>query len=211
MVDPSFTDTLPPRVTAFTGIDAFTHAVECYIGKKASPITDVIALKAIELIACNLKSARDDGTDKKVRDKVALGSLFAGITITNSGTGGVHALAYPLGSIFGIPHGLANAMMLPYVSQFNMPACASRFAEVAKQMGIITKDLSIKETANEAVLAIRKLVEDMQISTRLRDVGIKRDDISALTKLAAKITRLLDNNPRRMEIADIERIYKDAF
>lgn len=211
IVDPSFTDTLPPQVTAFTGVDAFIHALECYIGKKASPFTDIIALEAIRLIAHNLKRARDNGTDKEARDKLAFASLLGGIAITNSGTGGVHALAYSLGSVFSVPHGLANTIMLPWVSNFNIPASPSRFAHITEQMGKMTKDLSVEEAANEAVSAIKELVADMQIPTRLRDVGVKKKDILTLTESAAKVTRLLDNNPRELKVADIKAIYEDAF
>ena len=211
IVDPSFTDTLPSKITAFTGLDAFTHAFECYICKKASPLTDIIALKAIELIAQNLRKVMEKPNNKQARDKLALGSLFGGIVITNSGTGGVHALAYPLGGTFGIPHGLANAIMLPWVSEFNMPACIHKFAQVAEKMGEDTKNLSPEEAAGKTVSAIKKLVEDMPIPSRLRDVGIEKKDIPRLTDLASKVKRLLDNNPRELGISEIRKIYEKAF
>lgn len=211
IVDPSFTDTVPAQVTGFTGVDAFTHALECYVCKKASPFTDIIALEAIRLIAGNLKRARDNGADKEARDKVAFASLLGGIAITNSGVGGVHALAYPLGSKFGVPHGLANAIMLPWVSHFNILTCPYRFAQVAGQMGKMTQDLSVEEAANETVSAMKKLLVDVQIPTRLRDVGVKKKDILTLAESAGKVTRLLDNNPRQLKAADIKAIYEDAF
>jgi len=211
IVDPSFTDTVPPPITAFTGIDAFTHALECYVGKKASPFTDTITLQAIEAIACNLKRAWDNGSDKEARDKVAFGSLLGGIAIANSGTGGVHALAYPLGSIFGIPHGLSNAVMLPWVSEFNVTACPSRFARVAERMGEATNNLSLEEAASRALSRIKKLLADVKIPTRLKDVGVKKADIPILTESAAKVTRLLENNPQKIEVSDIKTIYEKAL
>ena len=211
IVDPSFTDTLPPKVTAFTGLDAFTHAFECYICKKASPLTDIIVLEAIGLIAQNLREVIKNPDNKQARDKLALGSLLGGIAITNSGTGGVHALAYPLGGTFGIPHGLANAIMLPWISEFNMPACIHKFAQVAEKMGENTKNLSPEEAAIKAVSAIKKLVEDMPIPSRLRDVGIEKEDIPRLTDLASEVKRLLDNNPRELGVSEIRKIYEKAF
>ncbi|MBA7671324.1 Long-chain-alcohol dehydrogenase 1 [subsurface metagenome] len=211
IVDPSFTDTVPPRVAAFTGVDAFTHALECYVSRKASPFTDVITLEAIRLIAHNLKKARDDRSDKEARDKVAFGSLLGGLAITNSGTGGVHALAYPLGSMFGVPHGLSNAVMLPWVSEFNLTACLFRFARVAAYMGEDTEGLSIENAACRALSRIRKLLADVQVPTRLTDVGIRKEDIPILTESAAKVTRLLENNPREMDITDIKVIYENAL
>ncbi|MBC7189979.1 iron-containing alcohol dehydrogenase, partial [Candidatus Aerophobetes bacterium] len=173
--------------------------------------TDIITLEAIALIAQNLRKVIEDPYNKPARDKLALGSLLGGIAITNSGTGGVHALAYPLGGSFGIPHGLANAIMLPWVSEFNMPACIPKLAKVAEKMGQYTHNLSPEEAARKAILAIKKLVEDMPIPLRLRDVGIKKEDIPKLTELASNVKRLLDNNPRELGISEIRKIYEKAF
>jgi len=137
--------------------------------------------------------------------------LLGGIALTNAGTGGVHALAYPLGGQFGIPHGLANALMLPYVMKFNIFSNQVKFSRIAAEMEENVEDLDVEEAAKKASDAINKIVNDVKIPKRLRDVDIPKRALPKLAESASKVTRLLANNPRKMTIDDIKKIYEEAF
>ena len=130
LLDPELTLTLPPRITAQTGMDALTHAMEAYTSNKANPLSDLVAEKAIALIGGSLKKAVQKGDDIKARENMLLGSLLAGLALANAGVTAVHAMAYPLGAFFNIPHGLANAVLLPYVLEFNRIGHPERFARL---------------------------------------------------------------------------------
>ena len=211
VVDPSLTDTVPPDITAYTGMDAFTHALESFVSNNASPMTDIIAIEAIKLITTNLESAVKDGSNIEARDKLALASMFGGMALTGAGTGGIHAMAYPLGGEFNIPHGLANTILLKHVVEFNIPAAIERFSYVANAMeGNFNSHNQIKN-ANNATKLINDLVKKVGINLRLRDFGITNKDLYNLAKSAKEVKRLIDNNPRKMTISDIENIYRRAM
>jgi len=211
IVDPSLTLSLPPRITASTGVDALTHSIESYVSLNASPLSDVIALESIKLISHNLKRAVEDGNDIEARYNMALGSLLGGIALTNAGTGGVHALAYPLGGQFGIPHGLSNALMLPFIVEFNITSNLSKFSKIAAVMGENIEGLGREEAAGKAVEAVRAIVTDVGMPKRLREVGIPKQALPKIAESASHVTRLLANNPRKMTIDDIRKIYEEAF
>jgi len=211
IVDPELTLTVPPSVTAATGMDALVHAVESYTAIRAGELTDGIALQAIKLISRSLRKAVYNGKDLKAREDMAMGSLLAGISLGNAGVGAVHALAYPLGGKFKVPHGVANSLLLPFVMKYNAVADLEKFAEVAKAMGENVEDLSLREAADRAVQALAQLSKDVGIPSSLKEVGVTASDISDLAEEASKIDRLLNNNPRWLTVKEIKKIYEEAY
>ncbi len=210
ILDPELTVSLPPKPTAETGIDAFTHAIECFICNKATPMSDVVAVDAMRLISKYLRRAVKQGNaDKEARYYMALASLYGGIAITNSGTGGVHALAYPLGGKYHIPHGLSNAILLADVMEFNAQAVPEKFARVAEAMEIDVEGLSEEQAVQRTVAEIRQLVQDVGITIRGFDASERvLDD---LAKSAMTVQRLLQNNPRPITYDDARQIYAQAL
>jgi alcohol dehydrogenase class IV len=211
IVDPALTLSLPPAVTAATGMDALVHAVESYTALRASDLTDGIALHAIRLISRHLRTAVHNGQNLEARENMAVGSLMAGISLANAGVGAVHALAYPLGGRFKVPHGVANSLLLPYVMRYNVVADLPKFAEVARAMGEPVEGLSLRDAAERTVQALARLARDIGIPSSLKDVGVTERDIPSLAEEAGKIDRLLNNNPRRLTLQDIEDIYRAAY
>lgn len=211
IVDPALTLTTPPGVTAAAGMDALTHAIESYTAMKATPHTDIYALEGIRLVAASLRTAYCNGRDIEARRDALLGSLFAGISLANAGVGAVHALAYPLGGQFGVPHGLANALLLPYVMEANYLSSLDRFANVAEAMGARVGLLTRREAAFKVVGETRCLGADVGIPARLRDIEVPREALADMATAAASISRLLDNNPRRLDREAILRIYEAAW
>lgn len=211
IVDPELTLTVPPSVTAATGMDALVHAIESYTAIRAGELTDGIALHAIKLISRSLCKAVYNGKDLKAREDMAMGSLLAGISLGNAGVGAVHALAYPLGGKFKVPHGVANSLLLPFVIKYNAVADLEKFAEVAKAMGENVEGLSLREAADCAVQALAKLSQDVGIPSTLKEVGVTAEDIPGLAEEASKIDRLLNNNPRWLTVKEIKKIYEEAY
>lgn len=209
LVDPELTLTLPPALTASTGMDALSHAIEAYTSRRATPHADLYALEAIRLIGGNLRQAVAHGQDLEARSAMALASLYAGIAIAHAGTNGVHAVAYPLSGHFGIPHGLANGVVLASVVAFNVPAALARFAQVAQALGAREGD---EETlAQAAGEAIARLARDIGIPQRLRDLDIPEEALRPMSEEAAAIRRLMDVNPREMKQEDVEAIYRSLY
>jgi alcohol dehydrogenase len=211
LLDPRLTVGLPPTVTALTGLDALIHAIEAYTSVNAFDLTDHLALRAIELIADNLRGAYARGEDLEARSKMLEGSLLAGIAFANAGVTAVHAFAYPIGGEFHVAHGLANSIMLPAVMRFNLLGHLAKFADIAQALGVETEGLSDKEAALEGLEAVEDLMGDLQIPRRLRDLNIPREAIPALAQGVMKVTRLLANNPRRLALEDARRIYEEAW
>jgi len=208
ILDPVMTAGLPGAVTASTGMDAFTHATECYTSKKANPISDMFALKAIELISRSIRKAYDTGEDYEARQDMLLGAFYAGVSITSSGTTAVHAMSYPLGGKYKIPHGIANSMLLPHVMEFNMDAIQDRLADVAAQMGIETAGKTNENIAEDVVRAIFSMAEDLKIPSDLKKYGITDKDLDGIADAALKVTRLLDNNRKAVKKEDMKAIYQ---
>ena len=211
LVDPTLTYGCPPKVTAASGIDALIHAIECYTGTKANTFSDALALEAMRLIAGNLRTAVKNGSDKEARNRMSEGALMAGIAFGNSGVAAVHALAYPLGSRFHVPHGVANGVLLPYVTECNLSANLPRYAIVAQMLGVKTQGLSLQKAAEKGVEAIKALAADIGIPLHLRDLGVPREALEELAVATMEVTRLLANNPKKLTLDDVRRIWENAW
>lgn len=211
LLDPVLTLTLPPVSTASTGIDALCHAIESFTSVNASPMSEMFSLDAIQLISENLRTCVHDGGNLEAREKVLLGSLYAGLGLANAGVGAVHSLSYPLGGKYGVSHGLANTVMLPHVMSFNLPGALEKFTIIAEAMGEIVDDMPLREAAYLAVEAVQSLIEDCGIYTTLEDLGIPEEDFPELAKVAMTVTRPLENNPRKVTIEDAIEIYGEAY
>lgn len=211
LVSPLMTLTCPRSVTAASGVDALVHAIEAYLSVNASPITDAIALGAIKLIVKALPKAYANPSSLQAREDMATASLMAGMAFGNAGVGAVHALAYPLGGRFNIAHGVSNALLLPYVMEWNKLACVERMRDIADAMGVRVAHLSDKDAADLAVKAMADLCAAVEIPSGLRSFNVPEDAIPAMAEEASKIERLMRNNPRKLTAADIEKIYRAAY
>ncbi|QSB20664.1 iron-containing alcohol dehydrogenase [Pseudomonas sp. 15A4] len=211
LVSPLMTLTCPRSVTAASGVDALVHAIESYLSVNASPITDAIALGAIKLIVKALPKAYANPSNLQAREDMATASLMAGMAFGNAGVGAVHALAYPLGGRFNIAHGVSNALLLPYVMEWNKLACVERMRDIADAMGVRVAHLSDKDAADLAVKAMADLCAAVEIPSGLRSFNVPEDAIPAMAEEASKIDRLMRNNPRKLTAADIEKIYRAAY
>ena len=209
-VDPKLTWTVPAKVTADTGMDALTHCIEAYTNKFAHPSVDIYALQGIRLIAANLERAVKDGKDVEAREALAFGSLYGGLCLGPVNTAAVHALSYPLGGEFHIPHGLSNAILLPSVMKFNMPAALKRYAEVAVAFGL-PEGKTDEETAQRGVDFIYRLAEAVGIPKKLTDLGIPQTAVDGMAKAAMQVQRLLKNNPREVTEQDAKDIYNSLY
>lgn len=209
-VDPLLTISVPPAITAATGLDALTHCLEAYTNKFAQPFIDMYAFEGMRLIAANLVQAVKNGADENARYQVAMGSLLGGFCLGPVNTAGVHALSYPLGSTFHLAHGLSNALLLPYVMEYNMKAEPVRYASVAIALGC-TRAENDYETAKKGIEKIRSLIAECGIPAQLRDVNIPENAIPEMAKDALKIQRLLKNNPRHINEEDAINIYHQAY
>ena len=209
ILDPRLTVGLPPAITASTGMDALCHAIECYISKKANPLSDTYALRAINLIARSLRKAYQNGADIDARHDMLLAALFGGMCIASSSTTAVHALAYPLGGKYHIPHGLSNAVLLPHIMQFNLDATVEKFRDIAQAMGLDVIGISAEAAAQKMIDNLFALVKELKIneSLQLKERGITVADIDVMVEGAAKVTRLLNNNPKPMSREDMRDIY----
>jgi alcohol dehydrogenase len=211
LLDPTLTVSLPPHVTAATGIDAFTHALEAYVSTQAHSISDMYAIEAIDLISSNLGPAYANGNNLAARSAMLMGSLLGGKALAMAGVGLVHAMAYPLGGMFNTPHGLANAILLPYVVEYNLIGNPEKYATVAEIMGYDTDGLSAREAAMLTVEAIHQLNEDIGIPASLNALDIPTDDIPEMARIALTVTRPVENNPRQPSLEDVIGVYEAAF
>lgn len=202
---------MPPSLTAATGMDALTHAVEAYVSTIATPVTDCAALKAIELVAGYLKKAVDNGNDMEAREMMTYAEYLAGIAFNNASLGYVHAMAHQLGGFYDLPHGVCNAVLLPCVSDYNAKVVPERFAEIAKVMGKDVAGLSAEKAAAVAIAAIRELSASIGIPAGLKELrGFKESDIPTLATNALKDVCGL-SNPKQASQEEIEGIYKAAI
>jgi alcohol dehydrogenase len=211
LVDPELTHSLPPAITAATGVDALTHAIEAYTNKYAQPFVDTFALQAVRLIGRWLRPAVARGADQSARYHMALGSLYGGMCLGSVNTAAVHALAYPLGGTYNVPHGVANALLLPYVMRFNLIADYDKFGKLAVALGERIDGLSGCQAAEAAVTAVQRLCRDIGIVSRLRELDIPESAIPSMAEAAMQVTRLLRNNPRAVRQVDAEAIYRAAW
>ncbi|WP_027864653.1 iron-containing alcohol dehydrogenase [Massilia alkalitolerans] len=211
ILDAALTLGLPPTVTAATGIDAMVHAIEAYTSRhKKNPLSDALAREALSLLSRNLLRACEQGSDIEVRQAMLLGACLAGQAFSNAPVAAVHALAYPIGGIFHVPHGLSNSLVLPQVLRFNLPQASRLYAELA---GIVVPHASGSEEARvEAlIVATQQMAKMTGIETRLRQVGITEAHLERLADEAMLQTRLLGNNPREVTRADARAIYAAAL
>ena len=208
--DPELMVAMPKGLTAATGMDALTHAIEAYVSTAANPITDACAIKAMELISQNLRQAVNDGKDLTARENMAYAQFMAGMAFNNASLGFVHAMAHQLGGFYDLPHGVCNAVLLPHVQTFNASVCAARLTDVAHALGADVRGLSPEEGAQAAIAAIRTLARDVEIPAGLRDLGAKLDDIPILATNALKDACGL-TNPRKADQGQIEEIFRNAF
>ena len=211
LLDPVLTLSVPPNVTAATGIDALCHAIESYTSINSNPLSELISLEAIRLISSDLRTCVHNGSNLGARENVLLGSLYAGLGLANAGVTAVHSLSYPLGGKYGISHGVANTVLLPYVMRFNLPGAVEKFAVVAETMGEFVDDLSLREAANLAVEAVEELIEDCDMDISLEELGVGEEDFPELAKVAMTVARPLENNPRKVTVADAIEIYEEAY
>lgn len=210
ILDPKLTLTMPENVTAETGMDAFTHAIEAYISKASQPMSDIYALKAIEIISPNLVKAVLMGDNLEVREKMLVGQMYAGLAFNNSSTALVHSMSRPLGAYYGVPHGLANALLLPEVMKFNRMVCAEKFKIMADKMGENVLGQSIREASYKAIKSIRNIFLETGLPTRLRDIGVDNSNFNKMAEdaISSRTTKL---NPRKPKIEQIVEIYKKIY
>lgn len=208
--DPELMIGKPAGLTAATGMDALTHAIESYVSLGANPVTDSMAIQAIKLISTNLRQAVAYGKNIEARENMAHASLLAGMAFNNAGLGYVHAMAHQLGGLYDIPHGVANAVLLPHVEEFNIISNPKKFADIAEFMGENIEGLSIREAADQAIHAIRTLSEDVNIPGSLRDLGVNEDDFEKMAKLALEDGNAV-SNPIQGKEEDIINIFKAAY
>lgn len=211
ILDPTLTVSLPPHVTAFTGIDALTHALEAYTSTQAHVISEMYSLEAVSLISQHLPKAYANGDNLEARSGMLMGSLLGGKALATAGVGLVHAMAYPMGGMFGIPHGLANAVLLPYVVEFNLIGNMEKFADLAVAMGEEIDGLTLREASSLCVEALRDLNTDVAIPATLDELNIPFDKIPEMAEIALTVTRPVENNPRKPSLEDVIHVYTQAY
>lgn len=210
LIDPEMTFSLPPKLTAETGMDALCHCIEAYTNKYAHPAVDLYALKGIEYVYKNLKTAVKEGNNIEARSAMALASMYGGLCLGPVNTSAVHALSYGLAGKYHFSHGLANAVLLPAVMLFNMEADLEKNARIALAMGLPDKG-DLKATARSGIKAIQELSRDCGIPQSLSSLGVKREDLPQLADMAMNVKRLLNNNPRELEWKDALSIYQSIL
>ncbi len=208
VVDSQMMSSMPKGLTAATGMDALTHAIEGYTTLAAWELTDMMHLKAIEIIARSLRKAV--ANDPEGREDMALGQYVAGMGFSNVGLGVVHGMAHPLGAFYDTPHGIANAVLLPYVMEYNAPCTGEKFKYIAEAMGVDTAGMSQEEYRAAAVNAVRQLSKDIGIPEKLHEIGVKEEDLQALSE-SAFADVCTGGNPRPCTVESILEIYKTAF
>ena len=209
VIDSSMMSTMPKGLTASTGMDALTHAIEGYITKGAWELTDMMHLKAIEIIARSLRKAVEN--DPSGREDMALGQYVAGMGFSNVGLGIVHSMAHSLGGFYDTPHGVANALLLPYVMEYNADATGDKYRNIARVMGVHeVEHMNVEDARRAAIEAVRQLSIDVGIPQKLSEIGAKREDIKALADLAI-VDACTPGNPKDPTVEDIVAIYEKAF
>ena len=208
--DPLLMVAMPPSLTAATGMDALTHAVEAYVATDANPITDACALQAMRLIAKHLRVAVARGDDLQARDRMAYAQYLAGMAFNNAGLGHVHAMSHQLGGMYNLPHGVCNALLLPHVCEANLMAAQERYADIAEALGENVYGLPVREAAEMAVVAIRALSVDVGIPSTLSELGVQDKDIETMVEHAQKDV-CAATNPRRLNDKEVAAIFRAAM
>jgi alcohol dehydrogenase len=208
--DPDLMVGMPPALTAATGMDALTHAIEAYVSTAATPLTDSAALMAIELVSQYLPIAVANGTNMEAREKMAYAQFLGGMAFNNASLGYVHAMAHQLGGFYNLPHGVCNAILLPHVEQFNLIGCADRLRDVAIAMGENVDGLSAFDAAQLAIDSIKKLSKSIGIPSGLKDLNVKEEDFEIMAK-NAKVDACQFTNPRTATLEQVIQIFKNAM
>lgn len=208
ILDVETTCGLPPALTASTGIDALCHAIESYISVLSNPFCEMLALKAVELICRSIERAYADGNDLQAREDMQLGSFYAGLCLTTSSTVAVHALSYPLGGKYHIPHGVSNAILLPFVMDVNKESCQEQYKTLAPYMMSDINQFPMEQWPDKVVDYLYKLMKKLDIPDSLIGFGVKPEDLDYLTDNAVKVERLLLKNPKKLTKDEIKGIYK---
>ncbi|NDW09293.1 lactaldehyde reductase [Dysgonomonas sp. 520] len=213
IVDPELMYSMPKSLTAATGMDALTHAIESYITPGAWEMSDMLEYKAIELISKHLKNAVDNPTSKEAREGMALAQYIAGMGFSNVGLGIAHSMAHPLSALYDTPHGVACALLLPYVMEYNANSqAAPKYLNIAKAMGVKnTENMTQEEGVRAAIDAVRELSASVNIPQKLNEIGVKREDIQSILALAAFNDVCTGGNPRPTSVEDIAEIYNTAY
>jgi len=214
ILDPELTVTMPPRVTAATGMDALIHALEAYVGRQASPFSDMFAEEALVRIGRWIRVAVKNGRDIEARSEMMLAALYGGIALANAGVGACHALSYPLGAVYGVGHGVGNALLIPYVARYNCQAAPERYADAAELLGYLQDGSDpLFERAELCADVLEELVFDLELPATLEDldVGITPESLEGLAEKAMAVSRPMENNPREMKAEDCVNIYKEAM
>lgn len=210
IIDAELMYSLPRSLTAATGMDALTHAIEGYITKGAWSMSDMFEIEAIRMISRHLPVAVEQPTDADARNGMAVAQYIAGMAFSNVGLGLVHGMAHPMGSLFDVPHGVANALLLPTIMEFNMPACLDKYPEIARAMGVDTTGMTREEASQAAVDAVKALAVKVGIPQHLSDLGITESDIPQLAAQALADV-CTPGNPRDVSLADIEALYRKVL
>jgi 1,3-propanediol dehydrogenase len=210
IVDPELLKTKDAVLAAATGLDALTHGIESYVSLACTPLTDIHALKAIELISRNLRQAVADRGDMEANTNMAMASLTAGIAFSNAILGATHAMTHQVDGLIDRHHGETNASILPHVMEFNLPACPERFREIAVALGEDVRGLDLADAAGRSIEAIRRLIADIGLAKGLGDIGLEEEFIPLLSRNAMKDACLV-TNPRNATLEDIEAIFRKAM
>lgn len=209
-IDPELQMGMPPFITATTGMDALTHAIESYVSLNAEPISDAMGIAAIRMISENIRLATADGSNKVARTNMAIASTIAGVAFMNGGLGVVHGIAQTIGAVAHVAHGVANSLLLPYCMERNVVGNLSKFRNIAIAMGENIDGLSEREAAQAAVDAVFQLAEDLKVPMKLKDVGVTREMFPEIIEGTMEY-RLLGVNPCKLKPSDIEEILESAF
>ena len=211
IVDPRLTATLPPQLTASTGMDAMTHAVESYVSQQRNPISDAAALHAIRLIRTHLPRVVEDGKDLASRGQMQIAALLAGWAFSNAMVGLVHAMAHSLGAVCGVPHGLANGLLLPHVMEFNLSETPELLADIGEAMGVSVQGLSAQAAGEAAVKQMSSFVSQIGLSQRLRDLGVEEQALTDCAELSLSDGSIIYNPKMVMDSGEVLQVYRKIF
>ncbi|PFT49774.1 iron-containing alcohol dehydrogenase [Priestia megaterium] len=211
IIDPSLTISCPKRVTAASGVDAFTHAIESYIALRATPLTQMYAEKAMKIFPLSIKRAVHCGSDIEARSNMSWVSVLAGISLANAGVGAVHALAYPLGGRYHIEHGVANALLMPYVFAITGRSCTKELVEVASFLKLGDYTNNPHKAHTEVVNYLYNLLKELNLPTSLKELGVEETALPEMAKQVMAIDRLLSNTPYTLQEQEVLEIYQNAY
>lgn len=213
ILDARLIKNLPRKIAAATGVDALAHCIECYTGKKANPFSDLYALEGLDLILNNIERACDDPESMEEKNRMQIAAYYGGLAITASGTTAVHALSYPLGGRYHIPHGVSNAILLAPVMRFNEPACRERLAQVYDRCchDPAPRCETPREKSAWIIARLEEIVRRLEIPQNLRELGVPAEDLDRLAEAGMEVRRLLVNNPRELTLADAKKLYQEVM